>query len=126
MIGIKAMSVIAQLHGDNSTAANYSSIASDYVQQWQVLGFNTADDPPHSKLDYGDDSSWGLLYNLFGDKELGLQLIPDSVYEIQNNFYPTVNAEYGIPLDTRHTYTMSMLLLQIITPNLNQSLTIYR
>lgn len=24
---------------------------------------------------------------------------------MQSDFYPTVNLEYGVPLDTRHTYT---------------------
>jgi hypothetical protein len=45
------------------------------------------------------------LYNLFGDKELGLDLVPQSVYDMQSEFYPTVFNEYGVPLDTRHTYT---------------------
>lgn len=105
MIGIKAMSVIANATGNLTSASNYSSIASDYITQWQTLGINSAADPPHSTLSYGSNDSWGLLYNLFGDKELGLNLVPESVYEMQSNFYPTVNGEYGVPLDTRHTYT---------------------
>jgi hypothetical protein len=47
----------------------------------------------------------GLLYNLFADAQLGLGLVPDSVYQMQSNFYPTVANKYGVPLDTRHTYT---------------------
>ena len=47
----------------------------------------------------------GLLYNLFGDRELGLNLVPQSVYDMQSAFYPTVEEEYGVPLDTRHDYT---------------------
>ena len=46
----------------------------------------------------------GLLYNLFADKELGLNLVPQSVYDMQSTFYPTVEEEYGVPLDTRHDY----------------------
>jgi hypothetical protein len=45
------------------------------------------------------------LYNLFADAQLGLNLVPQSVYEMQSKFYPTVVNEYGVPLDTRHTYT---------------------
>ncbi|RAO67229.1 uncharacterized protein BHQ10_003241 [Talaromyces amestolkiae] len=105
MIGIKAMSVIANATGNLTSASNYSSIASNYITQWQTLGINSAADPPHSTLSYGSNDTWGLLYNLFGDKELGLNLVPESVYEMQSNFYPTVNGEYGVPLDTRHTYT---------------------
>lgn len=47
----------------------------------------------------------GLLYNLFADAQLGLGLVPDSVYQMQSSFYPTVANKYGVPLDTRHTYT---------------------
>lgn len=50
-------------------------------------------------------NSTGLLYNLFADAQLGLGLVPDSVYQMQSNFYPTVANEYGVPLDTRHSYT---------------------
>ena len=46
-----------------------------------------------------------LLYNLYGDAELGLELVPQTVYNMQSNFYPTVFNKYGVPLDTRHTYT---------------------
>ena len=46
----------------------------------------------------------GLLYNLYGDKELGLNLVPQSVYDMQSAFYPTVEEAYGVPLDTRHDF----------------------
>ena len=60
---------------------------------------------PHTTLAYGENDTYSLLYNLFGDKELGLDLVPQSVYDMQSDFYPTVFQEYGVPLDTRHTYT---------------------
>jgi len=47
----------------------------------------------------------GLLYNLFADAQLGLGLVPQYVYQMQSDFYPTVANQYGVPLDTRHTYT---------------------
>ena len=30
---------------------------------------------------YGNDSSWGLTYNLYADKLLGLNLFPSSIYD---------------------------------------------
>lgn len=45
------------------------------------------------------------MYNLFGDRELGLNLVPQEIYDDQSAFYPTVRRTYGIPLDTRHNYT---------------------
>lgn len=45
------------------------------------------------------------MYNLYADAQLGLNLVPNSIYQMQSDFYPTVENEYGVPLDTRHTHT---------------------
>lgn len=105
IIGIQAMSEVASLLGDGSRASNYSSIASSYVPQWQQ--FATASSGDHLTLSYGNSSSWGLSYNLYAEKLLGTKLFPDSVYQMQSAWYPTVARDYGVPLDTRHTYTKS-------------------
>ncbi|KAK5241361.1 hypothetical protein LTR16_009457, partial [Cryomyces antarcticus] len=52
-----------------------------------------------------DNASYGLLYNLYCDRELGLGLVPQFVYDMQSAFYPTQELQYGVPLDTRHSYT---------------------
>ncbi|KAL1966154.1 hypothetical protein VTN77DRAFT_4706 [Rasamsonia byssochlamydoides] len=105
MIGIQAMSVIAGLTGNVEDSKNFSSIAHSYITQWQTLGVAHDANPPHSTLSYGQNATWGLLYNLFADKELNLGLVPQSVYDMQSTFYRTVSNQYGVPLDTRHTYT---------------------
>lgn len=48
-----------------------------YTQQWIELA--TASDGSHLRLNYGLDSSNGLIYNLYADQLLQLNLIPDSV-----------------------------------------------
>ncbi|KAJ5114781.1 hypothetical protein NUU61_000540 [Penicillium alfredii] len=105
MIGIQAMSVIANETGHADDAEKYSNIAHDYIKKWQRLAINHDANPPHTTLAYGDSESHGLLYNLFADAQLGLGLVPQSVYDMQSKFYPTVANKYGVPLDTRHTYT---------------------
>ncbi|CAG8400235.1 unnamed protein product [Penicillium salamii] len=107
MIGIQAMAVIANKTGHPDDAANFTSIAHDYITQWQELAIAKDANPPHTTLSYGDTDSHGLLYNLFADAQLGLGLVPQSVYQMQSNFYPTVANKYGVPLDTRHAYTKS-------------------
>lgn len=47
----------------------------------------------------------GLLYNLYADALLSLSLVPSEIYVQQSDFYPSVANTYGVPLDTRHTYT---------------------
>ncbi|RMZ04257.1 hypothetical protein D0862_05374 [Hortaea werneckii] len=105
MIGIKAMSMIAQMTGHADDSSNYADIAESYIAQWQDLGIAQDANPPHTTLSYGDNSSHGLLYNLYSDSLLETHLVPTSVYEMQSNFYPTVANKYGVPLDTRHGYT---------------------
>ena len=107
IIGIEAMAMIANLTGHTADGANYSRIAHSYISQWQELGTAAAATPPHTTLGYGLNDTHGLLYNLYGDAELGLKLVPQSVYDMQSAFYPTVADTYGVPLDTRHNYTKS-------------------
>jgi hypothetical protein len=105
IIGIGAFSKIANLTGNSADGANYSSIAQDYITQWQSLGIASSEDPPHTTLQYGNTSSHGLLYNLYSDSLLSLDLVPQSVYDMQSDFYPTQENKYGVPLDTRGIYT---------------------
>ncbi|KAJ7503731.1 hypothetical protein B0H11DRAFT_2170697 [Mycena galericulata] len=101
--GIRCMAEISRLLGDNATYTNYSSIAAEYVTKWQ--GYATSTTGPHLTLAYNQESTWGLAYNLFGDVHLKLNLFPASVYQEQTAWYKTVFNQYGVPLDTRHTYT---------------------
>ncbi|KAJ6452366.1 DUF1793-domain-containing protein [Mycena vulgaris] len=103
IVGIGAMSKIAGLIGNTAQSANYSSIAASYVTQWQELSASTTG--AHLTLSYGNSNSWGLSYNLFSDKLLKLNLFPASVYAEQTAWYQTHANAFGVPLDTRHTYT---------------------
>jgi hypothetical protein len=62
IIGIKAMSVIAGMTGNTADAQNYSNIAHNYITQWQQYGIASNASPPHTTLDYGDTSSYGMSY----------------------------------------------------------------
>lgn len=104
IIGIEAMSQLSSLVKETSDAQNYSTIARDYITKWQTLGINSEASPPHAILNYGNASTWGLLYNLYNDKLLNTNLVPQEVYDMQSAFYPTVKENYGFPLDTRNRY----------------------
>ncbi|KDQ29342.1 hypothetical protein PLEOSDRAFT_157064 [Pleurotus ostreatus PC15] len=124
IVGIGAMAEISRLLGDTTKASNYSvrfsslqfkepnrlkfglkAIATSFVQQWQNLAISS--DRRHLTLAYGDSASWGLSYNLFADKLLKLNLFPTSIFQMQTAWYKTVAQPFGVPLDTRHTYTKS-------------------
>jgi len=99
------MSVFVSVPGNTEKSQNYSSTAASYVAQWQTLAISR--DQSHLTLSYGDSASWGLSYNLYADKLLELDLFPDMIYQMQTNWYRTVQQPFGVPLDTRHTYTKS-------------------
>jgi len=103
IIGINAMAQIANLTKNGADATNFSSIAKDYSTKWQALAVDSAAKPPHTVLNYGNSSTWGTLYNLYHDKLLALNTIPQSVFDQQSTFYATVMNEYGMPLDFRNT-----------------------
>ncbi|PWN48488.1 putative glutaminase A [Violaceomyces palustris] len=101
--GIAAIGKIASLIGKQEDAQRYSNISSTYIKLWQK--YATSKDGSHTKLSYQDDSSWGTLYNLFGDRILNLGLVPTQVYDTQDAWYRQVVQEWALPLDSRHKWS---------------------
>lgn len=99
------MSGIASVVGDSASAANYSATASSYYTQWEYFAIDPSE--RHTVLGYEWRSSYGLLYNTYPDKLLNLGLIPQSLYDMQSEWYPTISQVFGVPLDNRHSYTKS-------------------
>ncbi|KAI9626114.1 hypothetical protein H4Q26_015859 [Puccinia striiformis f. sp. tritici PST-130] len=102
IVGIGAMSQIALATGDQDTGSKLRLTAEDYISKWAK--FALADNGQHTRLAYQLNDSWGTLYNLFADRLLNLKLVPHSIYETQDKFYPSVSNDYGVPLDSRHTW----------------------
>ncbi|KAG8715007.1 hypothetical protein FRC11_006163 [Ceratobasidium sp. 423] len=104
IIGIRAMGEIADILGKSDDAKKYKDIAASYVPRWQNFAHSNEG---HLTLNYGNASSWGLVYNLYSDKLLQFNLFPKSVYDMQTGWYGEMGAQYGVALDSRHTYTKS-------------------
>ncbi|KAI7965853.1 hypothetical protein MJO29_001601 [Puccinia striiformis f. sp. tritici] len=102
IVGIGAMAEIATKSGYQEEGSNFRTIAEKFVDKW--IGFSLNSSGNHTKLAYQLKDSWGTLYNLFGDRLLNLKLIPERIYRIQDDFYPHVANQYGVPLDSRHTW----------------------
>ena len=105
IVALGAMAETAHLLSGASTASIYASTASSYLNQWMYLAIDPSEN--HTVLAYQWRSSWGLLYNLYPDKLLDLNVVPQSVYDIQSDWYPQVSQIFGVPLDNRHSYTKS-------------------
>jgi len=105
IVGLAAMAEIARAVGDTAQAQNYSATAQEYYDRWTDFAIDPSG--THTVLAYQWRSSWGLLYNTYPARLLNLSIIPDTLFQMQSAFYPSVSQLWGVPLDNRHYWTKS-------------------
>ncbi|KAF4211906.1 hypothetical protein CNMCM5878_001922 [Aspergillus fumigatiaffinis] len=130
IIGINAMSKLAEVAGHDTDAAYFKNISDTYIAKWEQLGMSR--DGTHAKLAYDWYGSWTTIYNLYADAQLCFHLegtdsfpasllkaqtpldskkpsktsfVPHHIYQKQSIWYHYVRQKYGLPLDNRHLYT---------------------
>ncbi|RYX84471.1 DUF4965 domain-containing protein [bacterium] len=101
---IEALGAYAQMcemRGETAEAKRVRGIAEGMTQQWIAA----AKDGDHYKLAFDKPGTWSQKYNLVWDNILGINLFPDSVTDAEVAYYKTKINRYGVPLDSRETYT---------------------
>ncbi|RAL15489.1 putative glutaminase [Aspergillus homomorphus CBS 101889] len=132
IIGINAMSKLAEVAGYHTDVTYYKNISDTYITKWEEYGMSR--DKTHAKLAYDWYGSWTTIYNLYADAQLCFHLegtdispdpssndpqkpltpphpakktgfVPRHIYQRQSIWYHNVRQKYGLPLDSRHLYT---------------------
>jgi hypothetical protein len=103
IVAIGCYADLASRLGEKAIAEEYKQKTQQMVKQWMQL----ADGGDHFTLAFGHQDTWSQKYNLVWDKVLHLGLFPQEVYDKEIAYYLTKQNQFGIPLDSRRTYTKS-------------------
>jgi hypothetical protein len=96
-----AFAQLQDLRGDKEGAKQWRKLALDWVDQWLDAGYAGG----HYRLAFDQPDTWSQKYNLVWDRLLTLGLFPSHVAREEMEHYLKKQLKYGLPLDSRATFT---------------------
>ncbi len=103
IMGIACYGKLAGILGKNDIAEKYTSEAKRMAGEWEKM----ANDGDHYRLTFDQPGTWSQKYNLVWDNLLDLNIFPKEIAGKEISYYLTKLNKYGLPLDSRKTYTKS-------------------
>jgi ADP-ribose pyrophosphatase YjhB (NUDIX family) len=103
IVGMESFADLARKIGDINLAVKYENLSKNFMKNWMEM----AEDGVHFALTFDKKGTWSQKYNLFWDKVLGMNYFPKSVFEKKIKYYLIKQNKYGLPLNSRASYTKS-------------------
>jgi hypothetical protein len=101
---IEGLAAYSQLCERTKRGAD-SKVFRDQAEKFAARFMQVAVEDQHSRLAFDRPGTWSQTYNLVWDKILDLHLFPASLAREEVAFYKGKQNQYGLPLDSRKTYT---------------------
>ena len=99
--GLAAYSGLCARTKRDADAAAYRKRAEGFAERWMKMALEGG----HSRLAFDRPGTWGQKYNLVWDRLLELHLFPTSLARDEIASYESRQNQYGLPLDSRRSYT---------------------
>ena len=106
LVGIESFAIVCRALGKAELAAEYEKRAREFTDK-----FKASVDDQIMPLAYGQQGTYSIKYNILFDKLFGFDLIGQNICERETDYYIAKNERYGVPLDTRETYTKADWIL---------------
>ena len=103
IMALRSYAYLAEVLGHKADADRYLTRSKEMMENWIKM----SGDGDHFSLTFDKKNTWSQKYNLVWDKVLDFHLFPESVFEKEISYYLTKQQPYGLPLDSRKTYTKS-------------------
>jgi hypothetical protein len=101
IMGIASYARLAEMQGLKNEANEYNKLAATMVNDW----VKAAGDGDYFRLAFDKPGSWSQKYNMVWDDILGFHLFDEAIENKEIAHYLNVQNRYGLPLDSRETYT---------------------